>query len=871
MTQNQDIYILDIQNISDFSLDEPNSIAVIMPCTDTEAGMKTAEVLHRRAGMDCTILIIHDTLRQGFVKTLNQTAARITAKYIVYLAQDAWPGRGWLKCGYDTLEKSGKGLLAFNDGKWHGRIASFGMIRTSWINSLYSGYIFYPGYISHAADLELTVLAQAHDEHVYNPHCTLIVHDAAKDDGGSNPEDQALYTKRFDQAFAGLAPASALQSIPQNYAITMTPPANPTSGQTDREQKNESRPDRPSIQTKGTPSAHPPAKVSIPQPTTPFTLYDAPQTLGVSVILPGNADLGSAVSSFLAWNTHAPLEFLVLVPELSSSVAGIVSQYVTQAIIRMVVHDPLTEGLEARPTSTTPAAYNHAASLAKHPILLYLAASGPEQIGHDFVPAVAARMQDQTIGAVCLQAGDISRGRDSLDSPSHSVLGLATTRSLFLEIGGFEPDVPDGGEFVHYAMQVGKLHRRVCWYVDGQWDPQARALIRRESDVSTNTTRGHDLPIVVVAYNRPASLIRLLHSLDTAQYGQEVQLIISVDGGDESSGVENMARTFQWRHGPKSVITHQENLGLKAHVIKSSDLAMEHDGAIVLEDDLLVSPVFYDYAQQAFDFYKNEQRIAGISLYSHQINETSKYPFTPLNETADVFFLQIPASWGVVWKNEQWSRFREWLNKPSVPDADPPSFLPGDVCKWPKSSWKKEFFKYIIEKDLFFVYPRSSFTTNFAEDGVHMKKNMVFQVPLLYNSKNYEFIPFDKSMVKYDSFCEILPESLNKLCPLLKKYDYCVDLYGMKPRSAMRARLVLTIKTPKDYICSFGREMLPPESNIIHQVKGNVFYLAKVESTPDLTNNHNEAVKNRANQYHITYYYNIASWILSLACKKLQE
>lgn len=220
MSDNKNISVIDIKDISGFSHSDPDGVAVIMPCTDTEAGMKTADILHRRAGMGCTILVIHDTLRQGFVKTLNQTAARISAKYIVYLAQDAWPGRGWLKCGYDTLEKSGKGLLAFNDGKWHGHIASFGMVRTSWIKTLYGEDIFYPGYASHGADNEITVIARVQNNHEYNPDCTLMEYDPHKDFGGSNnPKDSKLFKQRFTQGFDGLAPLSKLQELALEYKV----------------------------------------------------------------------------------------------------------------------------------------------------------------------------------------------------------------------------------------------------------------------------------------------------------------------------------------------------------------------------------------------------------------------------------------------------------------------------------------------------------------------------------------------------------------------------------------------------------------------------------------------------------------------------
>ncbi|WP_052507594.1 glycosyltransferase [Desulfonatronovibrio magnus] len=223
MSAEESIRTIDVQDIKSFSHKDPEGIAVIMPCTDTQAGLSTSRHLMRRADISCSILIIHDTIRQGFIKTLNQTFWRTTARYIVYLAQDAWPGRGWLKCAYDALENSGKSLLAFNDGKWQGRIASFGMVRSKWVKKLYQGNFFYPGYHSHAADNELTVIARALKEHLYHPQCTLVEYDPEKDDKRPDLGDIALFRKRFMKGFDGLVSWDKLRPLASEYKVNRRP------------------------------------------------------------------------------------------------------------------------------------------------------------------------------------------------------------------------------------------------------------------------------------------------------------------------------------------------------------------------------------------------------------------------------------------------------------------------------------------------------------------------------------------------------------------------------------------------------------------------------------------------------------------------
>src|SRR5687767_8665947 len=117
--------------------------------------------------------------------------------------------------------------------------------------------------------------------------------------------------------------------------------------------------------------------------------------------------------------------------------------------------------------------------------------------------------------------------------------------------------------------------------------------------------------IVVPAYNRPASLLRLLESLLGANIPPEVTLVISIDkGGPEA--VVRLAENFSWPFGDKKIIVHEQHLGLKEHVLECGDLAMEYGQIIMLEDDLFVSPAFYSFAKEASLFYGNEEMLAGI-------------------------------------------------------------------------------------------------------------------------------------------------------------------------------------------------------------------------------------------------------------------
>jgi len=358
------------------------------------------------------------------------------------------------------------------------------------------------------------------------------------------------------------------------------------------------------------------------------------------------------------------------------------------------------------------------------------------------------------------------------------------------------------------------------------------------------------IPIIILAYNRPFSLKRLLSSLSKCFFDCEVQLIISIDQGGDSEVID-IAEEYNWPNGDKKVIVHKEKLGLKNHVIFCGDLSKDNDGVIILEDDLYVSPYFYDFALKSINYYKSDNRIVGISLYAHTFNETAFLPFEPLDDSSDIFFMQLPSSWGQCWTKEQWSNFKNWYENENKSDNN--YLVPNNIEQWSKFSWKKHFTKYLIEKNKYFVYPRVSLTTNFAEKGTHIKeKTEVFQVALQMKEKDFLFINLDDSAAVYDAFCEIIPDRLNLLFPKLSTYNYEVDLYGMKPLKKITKEYLLSTKKPESPVFSFGRDFKPMEINIIEGNDGDEIFFGLTSSFLEK--------KTRYTKDQLLYYYKLSDF-----------
>ena len=323
------------------------------------------------------------------------------------------------------------------------------------------------------------------------------------------------------------------------------------------------------------------------------------------------------------------------------------------------------------------------------------------------------------------------------------------------------------------------------------------------------------IALVVVGYNRPASMKRILESLNRAQYDyEEIPLVISIDySGNEE--VINEAEKFQWEHGYKHLICHEERMGLRKHIISGGDLTHEYGAVMILEDDLYVSPDYYNYAIQTLEKYGAHPKIAGISLNTKRELLESPYPFFPRHTGYDVYFQQFASSWGQVWNRRMWDDFRKWYDEhPSLPGN---VNVPLTVLNYPDTSWAKFYQTYVVEQDKYYVFSYDSLTTNFGDAGEHFTHNSsAFQSLLFYGKKQYRMPEFEDG-VKYDIFGE--PVGLGEFLGV-KDEELTCDLWGRKQPESYRRYLLTCCKRPFQEVKQYSMCMKPMELNIIEAVPG---------------------------------------------------
>ncbi|WP_093395351.1 glycosyltransferase family protein [Halopseudomonas xinjiangensis] len=323
--------------------------------------------------------------------------------------------------------------------------------------------------------------------------------------------------------------------------------------------------------------------------------------------------------------------------------------------------------------------------------------------------------------------------------------------------------------------------------------------------------------IIVVGYNRPDSLRRLLGSLIKGHYPPgNVRLVISLDASNTPEP-RKVAEAFDWPFGEKRIVAGDERKGLRKHVLSCGDLTEEYGDVIVLEDDLYVSPYFYEYATRALAYYADAEDVAGVSLYSLNFCQTANLPFIPVdNGNSDVYFLQLAASWGQAWSAKHWRGFRQWLAANGT-DISNIRNIPPDVRAWPESSWLKLYNAYIIDQNKFFVYPYCALSTNFGDPGQHFTMaSSRFQVAVQQQSKEHRFTSLEDSLAVYDAYCELLPRSIKRRNPKLANHEFVVNLYGHKQPPA---GLQLT-RTSQRGVLNFEFSMKPMELSVLNDIEG---------------------------------------------------
>ena len=150
--------------------------------------------------------------------------------------------------------------------------------------------------------------------------------------------------------------------------------------------------------------------------------------------------------------------------------------------------------------------------------------------------------------------------------------------------------------------------------------------------------------------------------------GDSVSLEIWIDrdvGGDVDDRTLVTARSFRWPHGRVRVHVHRRHAGLYGQWLATwrPRGPRSAETALLLEDDLTVSPFAYRWLRAARRFYADRRDLAGFTLQSEGLIRAAPdgAPFTPPSAAAGAAFLYaLVGSWGFAPRPDVWIGFQDW-------------------------------------------------------------------------------------------------------------------------------------------------------------------------------------------------------------------
>lgn len=233
-------------------------------------------------------------------------------------------------------------------------------------------------------------------------------------------------------------------------------------------------------------------------------------------------------------------------------------------------------------------------------------------------------------------------------------------------------------------------------------------------------------PITLFVYNRPWHTRQTIEALQKNDHATESDLFIYADGpkkAEHAGAVDEVRDFIRGVDGFKSVtiIEREGNWGLARSIISGVTEVVNRIGRIiVLEDDLLTSPFFLRYMNDALDLYDNEERVISIHAYAFPLNGA-------LPET---FFLKGTGCWGwATWKRG-WMIFEpdghkllEKINAGHLENefdlngAYPYTQMLKDQISGKNDSWAVRWYASGFLKDKLTLHYKKSFTCNIGLDG----------------------------------------------------------------------------------------------------------------------------------------------------------
>lgn len=143
-------------------------------------------------------------------------------------------------------------------------------------------------------------------------------------------------------------------------------------------------------------------------------------------------------------------------------------------------------------------------------------------------------------------------------------------------------------------------------------------------------------PVALFVYNRADNTRQTLEALARNTLAGDTEVYVFSDGGkDEKSWgkvyeVRRSVKKFSECFKRFTLVERLENYYLERNITEGiAQVFDDHDRIIVLEDDIVTSPYYLQYMNEAFDLYQDEPRVMHVSGFTNLSLDKTPFYFTP--------------------------------------------------------------------------------------------------------------------------------------------------------------------------------------------------------------------------------------------------
>ena len=294
-------------------------------------------------------------------------------------------------------------------------------------------------------------------------------------------------------------------------------------------------------------------------------------------------------------------------------------------------------------------------------------------------------------------------------------------------------------------------------------------------------------PIILFVYNRPEYTRQTIESLKKSQFASGSELFIYSDAAKTEKDKKLVAEVRDYIktiNGFRKVIIKEskENKGLALSITSGvSEILNKYDNAIILEDDLELSPFFLKYMNEALSLYEKEEDVISIHGYVYPVKK--KLPET--------FFLRGADCWGwATWKRgwkfyeDNASKLLSEITSKNLKDefdfnrSYPYTKMLKNQIKGEINAWAIKWYASAFVNNKLTLYPGKSLVRNIGTtvSSTHFEETNVYDVELSEVPVNVKNIEIKESVKEKKIFEEyfrsinsgIVKKGLKKIKTLLK-------------------------------------------------------------------------------------------------------